>query len=162
MSDNEAKMSGIAPENRWRYVRLDSAKVNIAARSGKPTWFRLVPVPIGNITHDYPAGDTIQVVEPWTPPETWADLPSNLLNQILDAIDEGMPDGNRYSHAPSAKERAAWKVIIRFTPSKTEAQAREIIRTWMKNDVLVSFMYEDPARRKQVAGLRVDHEKRPS
>ena len=162
MSEDEAKTHDIAPEERWSYVRLDGAKVNIAARLTKPTWFRLVGVSIGNATSEYPAGDTVQVVEPWTPPETWGDLSSALLNQILNEIEKGLPDGNRYTNAPSAKERAAWKVIQRFAPHKTGAQAREIIKTWVKNGVLVTFSYTNPVTRHEVTGLQVEHDKRPS
>ena len=46
-------------------------------------------------------------------------------------------------------------------PEKSEAQAREIIRTWVKNGVLVRYEYDNPATRKQVDGLRVDANKRP-
>ena len=162
MSEGEAKTLGIAPEERWFYVRLDSAKVNITARSTKPTWFRLVGVQIGNGTSEYPAGDTVQVVKPWIPPETWGDLNSALLNQILNEIEGGLPDGNRYTNAPSAKERAAWKVIQRLAPHKTGAQAREIIKTWVKNGVLVTFSYTNPVTRHEVTGLQVEHAKRPS
>ena len=48
-----------------------------------------------------------------------------------------MPDGNRYSDAPNATDRAAWKVVLEHAPDKTETQAREIIKTWVKNGVLV-------------------------
>jgi hypothetical protein len=64
MSENEVKMFGIAPEDRWRYVRLDSAKVNIAARSAKPTWFRLVPVSIGNVTQNTPQATLFRPTPP--------------------------------------------------------------------------------------------------
>jgi RecA-family ATPase len=68
MSVDEAQAFNISPEERCSYIRLDSAKVNIAARSTKATWFRIVGEPIGNATAEYPNGDTVQVVEPWTPP----------------------------------------------------------------------------------------------
>jgi hypothetical protein len=34
----------------------------------------LVSVPLGNATPQYPNGDHIQTVEPWTPPKTWEGL----------------------------------------------------------------------------------------
>jgi hypothetical protein len=52
MSEAEAKAFSIDPDERYAYVRLDSAKVNITARSGAATWFRIVPVPIDNGTPD--------------------------------------------------------------------------------------------------------------
>jgi hypothetical protein len=73
----------------------------------------------------------------------------------------GLPDGNRYSNASKANERAAWKVVKRHAPDKTEGQAREIIKAWVKNGVLIAEEYENPLTRKQVKGLRVDNSKRP-
>jgi hypothetical protein len=168
MSEDEARAFNIGPEDRRSYVRLDSAKVNIAAHSAKATWFRIVGEPLGNATAEYPNGDTVQVVEPWAPPDTWAGLSSETLNRVLSEIDRGManedgaPTGRRYSSAPSAKgDRAAWRVVNRFCPDRSEAQCREIIRTWEDNGLLVSREYEDPSHRRSEGGLFVDNVKRP-
>jgi hypothetical protein len=162
MSEDEARMYGIAPDDSWSYVRLDSAKVNIAARSAKPTWFRLIGVPIGNGTPEYPNGDTIQVVKPWTPPDTWAGVSPVTLNAVLDEIDGGLPSRRRFSADGGAKDRAAWPVVARHCPTKSEGQAREIIRTWLKTGVLYVADYDDPVDRKPRKGLHVDATKRPS
>jgi hypothetical protein len=162
MSEDEAKTFGIPIENRRFYVRLDSSKVNIAAPSSKATWFHLVGVPIGNATDDYPAGDTIQVVEPWSPPDTWAGLSPVTLNAVLDDIDKGMTNGQRYSSAGPAKDRAVWPVVARHCQDRTEAQCREIIRTWIKTGLLYDKDYDDPVDRKPRKGLHVDTTKRPS
>jgi AAA domain len=161
MSEDEATTFNINADDRHSYVRLDSAKVNIAARSGKPTWFRLVAVPLGNTTAEYPNGDTVQTVEPWTPPDTWAGLDSELLNRILTAIDAGLGDGNFYTAANSATDRAAWRVIQRFAPEKTEGQARKIIAAWLASGLLVKFDYTNPITYQPVKGLKVDATKRP-
>jgi AAA domain len=162
MSSEEAKTFGIAEEDRRLYVRVDSAKVNITRGGGAAKWFRLVGVRLGNATDLYPHGDEVQTVEPWTPPETWADLSIALLNQILTKIDAGLQGGNRYTDAPHAQERAAWRVVTELAPTKTEGQAREIIRTWVKNGVLVHHDYDNPVTRKAVKGLKVDPTKRPN
>ena len=161
MSEDEARMFGIPVEDRFTYIRVDRAKVNIITRSAKPEWFRFIGVPIGNGTDEYPAGDTIQVVEPWSPPETWGDVTTATLNQILNKIEAGFPNGNRYSDANSAKERAAWKAVQECAPEKSEAQCREIIRTWVKNGVLVPRDYTNPKTRNEVSGLHVVDGKRP-
>ena len=115
---------------------MDSAKVNIAPPVAHAKWFRLVGVPLGNATEHYPNGDVVQTVEPWTPPDVWKDLSIDLLNRILSEIDAGLPDGNRYTDAPKAGERAAWRVVVEHAPEKSEAQAREIIKAWVRNGVL--------------------------
>jgi AAA domain len=136
MNNEEANAFGIAETERRQYVRVDSGKVNITKGGGAVKWFHLVGVRLDNGTDLYPNGDEVQTVEPWKPPETWSDLSIDLLNQVLTRIDTGLPDGNRFTDAPSGKERAAWKVILEFAPNKSEAQAREIIKTWVKNGVL--------------------------
>jgi hypothetical protein len=161
MSTDEAKTLGINQDDRRQYVRVDSAKVNIARHLGATKWFRLIGVPLGNGNDIYPNGDDVQTVEPWTPPATFADLSVDLLNQILTAIDAGLADGNRYTDASKADERAAWKVIVERAPNKTEGQAREIIKMWVKNGVLARYEYDNPVTRKPVNGLRLDPSKRP-
>ena len=84
-----------------------------------------------------------------------------LLNRILTEIDGGMEDGTFYTAAPKATTRAAWQVVCKFAPQKTEPQAREIIRTWIKNGLLIEFEYYNPVTRKSATGLRVDNTKRP-
>jgi hypothetical protein len=103
----------------------------------------------------------VQTVERWTPPETWADLDSGLLNQILTAIHAGPRGGNFYTAANAATDRAAWEVVHRFAPHKSEAQCREIIAAWIKSGLLIKFDYDNPSTRKPVKGLQVDNAKRP-
>jgi hypothetical protein len=84
-----------------------------------------------------------------------------LLNQILDKIDAGLPDGLRYSNSPTAKTRAAWQVVLELVPNKTETQAREMIKTWIRTGTLVIREYDDPKRREPAKGLFLDTTKRP-
>ena len=161
MSEAEAEQFGIDPDERKSYVQLDRAKANIV-RATKASWYHLVNVPIGNATELYPEGDEVQALEAWMPPDPWVDLDAERINRILDKIDAGLPDGNGYSAAPNARQRAAWKVIVDEVPEKAEAQAREIIRAWLKGGLLVSREYRDSKDRKRVGGLCVDPTKRPS
>ena len=162
MSPEEAETFGIPEEDRRLYVRVDRAKVNIARAAGGAKWFRLVGVPLGNATDLYTAGDEVQTAEPWKPPETWADIDNPMANLILGKIGLGLGDGNFYTDAARASEREAWRVVQAHVPSKSEKQAREVVKTWVRNGVLVSFLYDNPITRKSVRGLKVDDEKRPS
>jgi AAA domain len=153
MSTDEAKAFGVSEEKRRLLIRMDSGKVNITPPMGAARWFRLVGVPLGNATDTYPSGDEVQTVEPWEPPDTWAGMSADLLNRIKADINAGMADGTRYTDASAAKARAAWRVVQRHAPTKTEAQAREVIKTWVKNGVLVNREYENPVDRKTAVGL---------
>jgi hypothetical protein len=161
MTQEEAKSFGVKPEERNLYVRLDSAKVNLSPPSGEVTWFRLVGIRLGNGDFEYPDGDEVQTVEPWEPPKTWEGLSNAQLNAVLTDIEAGLPNGQRYSDSPRAKDRAAWEVVQRHCPDRTQAQCREIISTWIKNKVLYSETYVDTVDRKERKGLYVDAAKRP-
>ena len=128
MTTDEAQGFGIKEDERRSLVRLDSGKVNIAPPLAAAKWFRLVGVPLDNASALYPHGDEVQTVEPWTPPDAWDGLDHGRLNRILDAIDAGLPDGQRYTNAPNAKDLAAWRVVLEYAPDKSEKQAREIVR----------------------------------
>lgn len=162
MDETEAKSFGIDPEQRHAYVRLDKGKVNLVPPARVATWFKLVGVRLDNGTADYPNGDEVQTVEPWQPPKLWDGLSSVTLNAALTDIDNGMPNGQRYSSAPRAAARAAWPIIQKHCQQRTEAQCREIVRTWVSNGVLYETDYDDPVDRRPRQGLRLNPAKRPS
>jgi hypothetical protein len=162
MSEAEADQFNIEAGDRRSFIRLDSAKVNIVRTARSATWFKLVSVNIGNGTEQYPSGDEVQTVEPWAPPDTWA-VSSVTLNAVLTDIDAGLPNGQRYSNAPAAGQtRQVWRVIQKHIPDHSEAQCREIISAWLRNDILYPESYDDPVQRKPLQGLRLDPAKRPS
>jgi hypothetical protein len=162
MSPEEAQALGLSEADRRSLIRMDSAKVNIAPPTVEAKWFRIVGVDIGNGTDLYPNGDRVQTVEPWSPPDTFEGMSTVLLNQILTDIEAGTPDCNRYTDAPKAFDRAAWRVIVKHCPDKSEAAARKIIKTWTMSGLLVRKSYENPATRKTVSGFWIDPVKRPS
>jgi hypothetical protein len=161
MTEQEAATFGIKPEERNLYVRLDSGKVNLARPSGEATWFKLIGVQLGNGNADYPAGDEVQTVAPWHPPKTFEGITTDQANAALNEIDAGLPNGQRYSNASAAADRAAWPVIQRHCPSKTQQQCRDVIKTWVKSGLLYVADYDDPKTRKPRNGLCVDSSKRP-
>ena len=161
MSPEEAQAFAIPEGERKTYIRMDSGKVNITKHMLQAKWFHLIGVEIGNATELYPNGDTVQTVEPWEPPDVWENLSTPIINRILDDIDAGLPDGVRYTDAKSATTRAAWQVIRKHVPDKSEMQAREVIKTWVKTGLLEPFDYENPKARKQEKGLRVNSVRRP-
>jgi hypothetical protein len=154
MTQEEAKAFNVSEEDRQLLVRMDSGKVNITPPLRAARWFRLIGVRLGNATELYPHGDEVQAIETWKPPDTWADLSDQLRERILADIEDGLPDGNRYTDAPNAADRAAWRVVIKHAPNKSEVQARDIIKKWITDKVLTSREYTNPKteRRPQACG----------
>ena len=159
---DEAKTFGVSEFDRKFLVRLDSAKVNITPPARDAKWFKLVGVPLNNGTPDYPKGDEVQTVEPWSAPATFAGTSVIDLNAALTEIDAGLPNGQRYSDAPAADTQAAWKVVQKHCPDKADQQCKEIIKTWITNKVLTKETYSDPTDWKDRTGLKLDQTKRPS
>jgi hypothetical protein len=163
MSEQEADQFGIEQDQRAAYVRLDKAKVNITPPARNAEWFKLIGVRLDNGNEEYPNGDEVQTVMQWKPPELWAGLSSVILNTVLTEIDNGLPNGQRYTDAGGGKgQRAAWRVVQKHCANRTEGQCREIIRVWVKNGVLLDEKYDDPVERKERNGYRLDTTKRPS
>jgi hypothetical protein len=163
MTQEEAKGFGISEAERRYLIRLDSAKVNLAPPAADASWFKLVGVRIGNPkTPLYPHGDTVQTVEIWEPPNLWAGLPHPLLNQMLDVIEKGLPNGQLYSSNNAAKQRAAWPVVRDLAPAKAEGEARRVIAAWVATGLLYEADYTDPERGEPAKGLRVNATKRPT
>ena len=83
-----------------------------------------------------------------------------LADQILDTVDAGLANGERYRDASRATDRTAWKDVAKLT-KKTEQEARQIIETWVKNGLLLKEEYRSQTRDEINIGLVVDPTKRP-
>jgi hypothetical protein len=153
MSETEANALGVSDEERASLVRLDSAKVNIAPPSRTATWFRLVGVNLGNGTATYPNGDNVQTVELWKPPPLFDKLYTPDLNCVLRKLNVGMGNGQRYSLAPGAKDRAAWHAVHEQFPDLGEERCRAIITEWAGKELFEVGEYDDPVRRTKVKGI---------
>ena len=51
--------------------------------------------------------------------------------------------------------------MLRHAEGKSEAQAKDIIKAWLKSGTLFNERYEDKAARKELDGLRVNATIRP-
>lgn len=160
MSREEADMYQVLEEERRRLIRLDDGKLNLSLKAD-PTWYRLASINIGNGTEEYPNGDNVQACETWTPPDMWRELTPIVVNQIMDDIANGLPDGARYSKAPNAGKRAAWKVVKKHADCLNEKQCRDAIKTWLDTGMFVEVEYYSKMRRESLPGLFVNDAKRP-
>ena len=143
MTQDEAIKLGIDEGDRWRYVRVDSGKVNIAPAAATAKWFRLVGVPLGNANVTYPSGDEVQTVEPWTPVDPMALVADeNLQETILAEINNAPPHALYSAHANSG-QRHVWHMFKRHLPEITKKQAEKIIDIWLRDDLLKYVQFKD-------------------
>jgi hypothetical protein len=160
MSVDEAAMYDIKPADRRRYVRVDDAKLNITLH-GEERWFQLVGVNLHNDTTLYPNGDNVQAAETWKPPRAFDDVTTAMACQIIDEIERALPNGQRYSGSAAAKDRAAWKVVQKHFPTKSEQHCRQVITSWLKNCLVTEKPYHNAARGEDEKGLFANPTKRP-
>jgi hypothetical protein len=161
MSESQAEALSVPLADRRSFVRVDDGKVNLTADSLDAMWFRKIGVPLGNtdVDPDYPNGDVVHTVTRWIPPDFWGETTNATKNLVLDKIEAGpYPDG-RYSPAPNAQKRAAWKVVQEFCPEISREQASQVISEWINTGVLIVKSHKDPENRSESPSLFVG--KRP-
>jgi hypothetical protein len=149
MSLDEARELGIEDGERWRYVRVDSGKVNIAPAATTAKWFRLVGIPLGNANVTYSSGDEVQTVEPWTPVDPMTLLADeDLRDAILAEINNAPPHALYSAHANSG-QRHVVHVFKRHLAEITRKQAEKIIEDWIKDGLLQYVEFKDERSRKR-------------
>jgi hypothetical protein len=147
MSQEEAKQLGIDECDRWRYVRVDSGKVNIAPAAATAKWFRLVGVPLGNANVTYPSGDEVQTVEPWTPVDPMTLVADeDLRDAILAEINNAPPHALYTTHANSG-QRHVWQIFQQQLPEITKKQAEKIVNAWIDEKLLQYVDFKDERSR---------------
>jgi hypothetical protein len=139
----EAQGYSLLPEERYQYVRVTDAKVNLSART-KGVFYHLASVNFDNAAGIYD-GDNVQAAEPWSPPETM--LAEDLVKELLDVIDVGLPNGQRYSPRPNvSKARRFSAAVRRVVPEVTEDNANRIKDYLLKQHLIEEADYVDSSR----------------
>ena len=162
MSPEEATTLSVPERDRWRYIRLDDAKANLAPRAETARWFRLETVPLDNGSQDYPLGDSVAAVAAWKPPSPFRGMTVADCNKALDHIAAGPGEGMAFTAHRTGRSADRWagKVLERF--GLEDAEASRVIATWLKSGVLVEAPYRDAAQRKSRLGVRVIDALRPT
>lgn len=167
MTEDEAGIMNVAPEDRTKYVRFDDAKANLSLITGQAKWFEKKSVTLDNATGFAP-GDEVGVLAPWEPPGMLDGVSVHVIGQILDTIDrgmmddEGLPTGQHFTAAATGTGRDRWAglVLTRLLGCE-EKRAKQILNEWIKNEVLETFDYDDPVARKPRKGCRSVLNNRP-
>ncbi len=158
MATDEAQRLGISEKDRWQYVRVDNAKLNLAPPPDDALWLRLTGVSLDNATDDRKA-DNVQTVQRWEPPSPWAEFPMSMVTRILERLTKGPGNGEQYYLTGGTSERWAGHVIIEEA-AKTEAQAKAILASWKKSGLIEPTQYPNPKdSSKKSQGMKVNQSK---
>jgi DNA polymerase I-like protein with 3'-5' exonuclease and polymerase domains len=142
------QLKQIQPEMQARgfYFRSFNGKRNFAPPADQSDWFEIKNITLLN-------GDDVGVVTAWRYPGSWDDVPEETTKQVVAEIGRGMPNGQRYSNHNRATTRAAWPIVQRHCPNKTEDQCRRMVAIWIKRRLLYEDKYFDTAHRSEQTGL---------
>lgn len=137
-------------EGRARAAEQQAGSNKPAAPRQDPPPSPPARVPLHVVSGDTTFPDT-------TPPINPADIPALFLaaTSVLRLINAGTSDGRRFSAAPQAKDRAAWRLVQTAVPGLTDKAAQAVIDSWLRNKVLETRSYRDPIDRRNYPGLFV-------
>lgn len=160
MTAPEALGFNIEASDRWKYIRLDDAKINIAPAADNAMWFKLVGVPLHNGNGIYPDGDVVQTVERWTPPDPFEGLNKLKLAAIFAKLRAGPEEGELFRKRRAEAELEKWAgTPIIDLGGVSDFQARQIVDTWIARGVLLQETYQSKGRHGAIHGLRLNEMK---
>ena len=162
MSAIEAEQLGVPALDRWRHIRLDDAKANLAPLAAA-RWFRMTTIALGNATPAYPHGDQVAAIEPWRPSSPWAAHTPTELNRVLDLLAAGPGRGFLYAPNRRGRVQSRWAGdVLMQRLGVNEAQAGLMVETWLKTGLLILKDYRDNDQRRWRIGIAVNDSRRPT
>jgi hypothetical protein len=126
----------------WRYIRIASSKENYAPPQDEEKWYRLVSVPLGNSTNEYPEGDEVAVATVWKPRPLFEGMHGENLAVVFEQL-------RRSDHSPH-KQANNWVGNVLKNVGRSEAEATTIIKKWLETGVLTKVKRYDAAHHHKV------------
>lgn len=155
VSKEDAERLGVKPDEALGIFRVDDGKANLAPPSDKAVYRRMIGVELAN-------GEWVGVATAFELPDEWEGMGEDVINNMLRTIDAGPfpnDEGEEYySSRPQDKARWVGQVITDYPFAKaehfkTEAQAKAIIRQWLKSGLLQEIEYYSATQRKDRKGV---------
>ena len=114
LAEGDAAKLGVPPAHHKSYFRVLQTKANMSQAQVTDRWFRLASVEVQNARPPrYPKGDSVGVVEPFTPNPHASVLPATALNAALNAIKNAQPP---LSPSPRSPDYAVPKIQAAIAP----------------------------------------------
>lgn len=157
MTSDDAARLRVENREKWRYLKVENAKLNTAPPPEDSVWLRLVSVPLHNGRMGS-EGDKVQTVERWHPPSPWEALTMAEVLLILDAIEAG-ENGEYFTVTRRGKDADRWAGNIVYKHASqplSDYQVVKVLNDWLQSKLLVETTYHSPKQRKVRACVRVD------
>lgn len=161
MSEEEAGKTSIQAKDRWQYVRIDNAKLNLAPPPDSAVWLRLIGIDIGNGAEGRKA-DSVQTVRRWQPTTPISTLSSIECNKILNDIEAGPEPGMKYTLTKRGGSQRWVGRVLTEKYAMDDLQASTVIASWSKSGLLFEKDFKHPESRQWKPGVYVNGTKRPS
>lgn len=134
MSPEDARGAGIAEDERWRHFSVQVGKANMAARGGKPKWYRLASVGLGNATEERPE-DYVGVVTSWTMLGALDDVQIGDLAKVQEVIRSGSW-GSNVQAGDWAGYAIGQALDINTGTDQGNAKVKAMLAAWLKSGAL--------------------------
>lgn len=154
MSAEEAQRLSVTEKDRWQYVRVDSAKLNLAPPPEHAVWLHLTSVDLENGA-DGRESDNVQTVMRWEPPSAFEGMTSPAVVRVLERLRNGPGNNEQFYLTGGTTGRWAGLVIMAET-GKTESEAKRIIAVWKRSGLIKATKYDSAVDRKERSGMEVD------
>ena len=168
MTEEEAVIFNVKPDERHLYLRFDDAKANLSLVTFTARWFCKKTYVLPNGSEDEPA-DEIGVLMPWVPQSVFTRASTETLNHILDVIDagvldkDGQPTGDLYTAANKGRGNKRWAGdVIKSLVECSTKEAQQVLDMWLLNHV-ISEVEKPTSKSKGMMrkGLMVNNSNRP-
>lgn len=157
MSSEEAERLAIIEKDRWQYVRVDNAKLNLAPPPDSAVWLHLEGIDLHNGTEERES-DNVQSVTRWEPPSAFAGMNQNEVVNVIERLRNGPGNNEQFYLTGGTTGRWAGLVIMAET-GKSEGEAKRIIGAWKKTGLIKQTRYDSPTDRRERSGMEVDEAK---
>lgn len=154
MDEEQASKLGISPRERSRFFRVDGAKSNYAPLH-EAEWFERVEYELDN-------GEAVAAAVPWLPPSLHDGISAQTLNRALNKIAAGPTPGVLYAPSKRGGSSRWCGQVIMDEAEIDEARASLIVSQWLKNGLLKRTEYRHPELRRDVPGVLVNDDLRPT
>lgn len=149
LCEKEASRLGISTKEAKTIFKIEDGKANLAPPLEDSIYRKMIGVKIDN-------GEYIGVAVEYSLPDSFDNMTTSVINEILDRIDRGV-DGCKYTASRASKDRwvgLAFKDIdaVNWKP-KSDNEIKVIVKTWLRNGLLVEEEYYDNKHRKTKKGL---------